>query len=279
MKSYKNVINETKEIVDFRALIDVYEEIAAGKLLKIRTTIISVRDFYEGLRELSLEVGSDFQSVLKHEEPTEAALFIAANGGLYGDIMQKTFQLFLSYVRQHHTRNFVAGALGIQFMSQYAKGVDFVSVPLPEDAGIEPISAILQQLVSFHKISVFYSKFQNIVVQEPLMGEVSGKMFPQGEEDLKALAKAHMRYIYEPAVYPVSEVFTKEILKEVLEQLVLESQLARLASRVMHLDQAIDKSDLLIKKLVQEKQKIKKQMLEKKQNAMITKIMRRSFAL
>ena len=109
------------------------------------------------------------------------------------------------------------------------------------------------------------------------MGVVSGQMFPQSQEELQILAKKRMMYLYEPSVYSVSELFTKEVLAGVLEQMILESQLSKFASRVMHLDRAVEKVDEELKHLEGDKRKARKQTTEKKQNAMMVNVMSRGF--
>ncbi|MCL4353132.1 F0F1 ATP synthase subunit gamma [Patescibacteria group bacterium] len=275
MNSLKTIIERTKDVAEFRILIDIYEDIAARKIRLVKGKIVDARDYHDGLARLSLEVGSDFQSVLKAERPREAALLIAANKRLYGNIVEETFRLFLQYIKTHKTENFVLGAVGEEFMKEYAKGIRFTAIPYPNEEIETPTSQLLETVASFHQIHVFYGKFKNIVIQTPDIGEVSGKMFPQEEEDLKALAKRRMKYLYEPSLYPVSELFTKEILSQVIEQMILEAGLARLASRLMHLDQAIEKTNHLLATLREEKYKARKRLLEKKQSSMIVSVMRR----
>lgn len=274
----KSIIIETQNMTEFRGLIEVYEELAAGKMRKVKTSIMGTRDFYESLSQLSVDVGSDFHSALERENPREAVLFIAANAGLYGDIVEKTFQLFLEYVRSHKAEVFVAGKLGGELMKDFAKDISYKSIAVADDKIEEkPLYDLLKEVVTFHKILVFYGKFQNLIIQHPQMGVVSGQMFPQSEAEIQMLAKKRMIYLYEPSVYSVSELFTKEVLAGVLEQMILESQLAKFASRVMHLDRATEKVDEELRQLEGDRRKARKQTIEKKQNAMMANIMSRTF--
>ncbi len=279
MSAIKDIINETKEVMEFRGLIEVYEEIAAGKMRKVKKNIIISRDFYEGLGRLSIEVGSDFNSALEKEKPEEAIVFVSANAGLYGDIIEQTFKAFFDYIREHKGKLFVVGKIGVHLMHQYAKSFDFEEMEFPDDK-VEnlPIADIIGKLINFRKITVFYGKFHNLVIQKPNVSTFSGSLFPQTVDELKLLAKKRMTYLYEPTVYSVSDLFTKEIASGILEQMLLESQLSKLASRVMHLDRAIDKTRENLQKLALKKRKAKKQMLEKKQNTTMAGIIVRSYA-
>ena len=156
MSTIKSIIIETQNITEFRGLIEVYEELAAGKMRKVKTSIIGTRDFYESLSQLSVDVGSDFHSALERENPKEAVLFIAANTGLYGDIVEKTFQLFLAYIHTHKAEVFVAGKLGGELMRDFASDISYKIIAIADDKiEEEPLYDLLQEVVSFHKILVF----------------------------------------------------------------------------------------------------------------------------
>jgi len=278
MSNIKNIINQTKEVVEFKGLIEVYEEIAAGKMRKVKKNITMSRDFYEGLGKLSIEVGSDFNSALEKEKPEEAVVFISSNAGLYGDIIEKTFQSFLSYVKVNKSEIFIVGKIGSQMMDQYAKSYSYQQLSFSDNVIEELVlQQIIGKLVVFRKITVFYGKFHNLMIQKPEIGNISGSLFPQTMEELKLLAKKRMTYLYEPTVYAVSDLFTKEISAGVLEQMFLESQLAKLASRVMHLDGAIERTGDDLGILNAKKRKAKKQIMEKKQNATMAGIIVRSY--
>lgn len=275
MSTIKSIVNQTNETVEFQGLIEVYQEIAAGKMRRVKHDIISTRDFFDGLGKLSIEVGSDFQTALEKEIPQEAAVLITANAGLYGDIIEKTLQMFTQYIRLHKAQVFVIGRMGKDFMEKYMKNYPYKVLLLPDDKFDDTmLRDVVTQIVDFPKISVFYGKFQNLVIQRPHIGEISGKMFPSTREELELMANKRLHYLYEPSVYSISEVFTKEVFRGVLEQMILESQLAKFASRIMHLDRAIDKINEHLVSLNNQKTKAKKQLLEKKQNETIVKVVR-----
>lgn len=278
MRTYKTVADEITETVIFADVIDVYEELAGGKLRRIKTKIIETRDFFEGLSRLSTEVGSDFHTTLEHEKPKEASVFIAANAGLFGDIVEKIFRLFIDYVKATKPDVFVTGRRGAELMRDYAPGIDFHLLNFPDDRFDEAdFNELAKRVVIYPKITVFYGKFHNLVIQRPDKGELSGQLFPQNPEELHLLAKKRMTYLYEPTIFGVSELFTQEVYTGVLEQMVLEAQLSKLASRVMHLDAATSKVNEQLFLLEDDKRKIKKQIGDKKQNELMAKVIGRKF--
>lgn len=274
MKSYKSLLSESANLLEIKGLIEVYEELAAGKMQKIRKFILSGRDFFESLEKLSDEVGSDFESVTASEKKT-TAVFISANTGLYGEIIDKTFREFLDFISKNETEVYIIGKLGEELMKSLAPQISYRPLPFSDgDIVPEEFNLALASLFPYKKITVFYGKFYNIATQRPFVSKLSGETLTrsQNPEELK---KIRFRYLYEPSLYAVSEVFAGEILTSMLDSILRESQLAKQASRLMQLDQTIENIDLNLEKITSEKRSLRKKTLNRKQNAMISGIMAR----
>ncbi len=279
MKTYKSVVSETKDISEVKDLIGVYEELSALKMQEIRHDILISREYFEGLRKLSDEVGSDFSVILPPLTiPKKAAVFISANSGLYGDIVDKIFMLFLDYIKQNHVDTFVIGKLGAEIMRQHAPGITFTELALKDDKiAADDFHEIFTKISGYHEVSVFYGKFQNLVRQDANTGRVSSELISaEQKRDPDALRKKHFQNLYEPTLETVSEIFANEIFLSVFEAMVRESQLARLAARLMNLDQSIDTIDTRLIALGAQRQAIRKKINNRKQNAMISGIMART---
>ena len=78
--------------------MEVYEEIAATKMQRIRKTVTASCDYFEGLAKLSEEVALDLDNAFEGKNKF-AAVFLSANTGLYGDIVKKVFYTFVSDIK------------------------------------------------------------------------------------------------------------------------------------------------------------------------------------
>lgn len=276
MKNQKVLKREMKNLDELNGLIGVYEELAASKMQKIREGILSCREFFESLNILSDEVGSDLQY---QKEQVAAAVFISANNGLFGDIIDKTFGVFLDYLQKNKADCFIVGLIGKQLMDKFSPKTSYQLLNLPffdENLEIQSFADLIQKILPYQKIAVFYSKFQNIAVQTPLMSQISGELLTR-KTDLSELKKRRLKYLYEPSVEAISRHFTDEILTSVIEQMFRETLLAKQGSRLMHLDQATENINQRLKILVLEKSKAHKNMINKKQNSMTAGLMIRGF--
>lgn len=274
MRTVKAIINQIKETDELKGLVDVYEEIAAYRLTKIRKVILASRDYFEGLANVSGEVGIDVGMAFPSTQG-EAAVFISANSGFYGDIVDKIFASFVEFVKKNKVDNIVVGSLGKTLMESYAKGISYKYYEIPDDKlETADLSLLAKEFENYKKIHVFYGKFKNIVIQESSLMSI-------GRQTIGGVQKAHtpdikLNYLYEPSLEKIAEVFAKEILYSLFEQSVKESQLARYASRLMYLDSAIEKIDDRKKVLGMEKTRAVKRNVAKRQGIMVAGLIARN---
>ena len=279
MKTYRILSAETKDTQDLKGMVEVYEEIAASKMQKVRHQITLTRDFFERLEQLSDEIGADFETIPEKSVNREIAVLIATNTGLYGDIVDNTLRLFLTYIKTHPVDVFVVGKLGAELLKTMAPDVKFQSYFLPDDNFDQAkFLRLMAEIFPYRKILVFYGKFQNIAVQLPVMAKISSDILPKTYATLQELKNKRLQYLYEPSLMAISEIFAKDIVASLMEQIFQESFLAKFASRVMYLDQSIDKVTDYLQSLDSQKRQIKKKLLNKKQNAVSSSLLARGLA-
>jgi F0F1-type ATP synthase gamma subunit len=273
MNSLKNIILDDKSTQEIKGMVEVYEDIAAKKMKIVRSEIIVSRDYYEGVSRLSIDIGADFKN-LEVGNQAEAAVFLSANQGLFGDIVGKVFADFLKYISVNKNVSiFVSGKVGVEMMRILASNIKYTYVEIA-DAKVEDseLSLVWRQLADFKKITVFYGKYKSLANQEGGILNLSGEMVEnlQGT-DLKNKEKK-LRYIYEPTLQAISQKFAKEILAVLFEESLRENQLAKYASRLMSLDTAIENINIKLKSLEFSKRKAFRKIEDKKQRERIGRL-------
>jgi len=271
MKTGKELVLEGNDCLEMKGMAEVFEEIAAIKMQRIRADTTKSRAFFEGLGKLSEEVGLDMsQTSAKKNE--DAAVYISANKGMYGDIVDKIFTDFLTYVKSHTVASFVVGKVAIRLMSQFAPNINYSYFELSdEEVDMQNFGYIMRNLIDYRKIYVFYGKFQNLANQDASSATISGEMLA----DMQPNTKNRLNYLYEPSVEGVSQVFNNEILSSVMEQIMRESQLAKFGSRLMFLDNAIQNIDAKMNNLILERRHAKRRLEDKKKLMTISGIFAR----
>lgn len=273
MKSLKKIELEIAVTGQIKTIVEVYEEVSATKMKEIRDEILKSRDFLERLADLSVDVGSDFSSATD-QKPENAAVYISPDKGLYGDLPEKVFMTFLQFVESESVKPIIFGKQGKIFVNKYRPKLPHLYYDnIKGKSSEQTLTSMMNILLEYGKVTMFYGKFRNLVSQNPQMESLSSgflKDAPEGKK--KESFQNRLKFIYEPDIETVSEKFANEIKTSVLEGMMKEDELARTASRMMHLDQAYEK---IVKKaalLQLVKNRERKKLEDKKQQERIKRL-------
>lgn len=262
--SIKKISDSKKEIESIRGLIEVYEEMSATKMQKIREEIINARDFFDKLAELSVEIGADLDrdSFAKNGD---VCVFVSSSTGLYGDLIDSIFVKFSNFIKANPKFDrVVVGKLGNSLMQSYNKGVDFTYYDMADEGLVDAeYKTVLAKLMQYKRIHLFYGKFKNIVTQETWTQVISGQVLGNIQELVNT--NESLKFIYEPDPEFVSKVFSEEIASSIFSQSIDENKLAKYASRLMYLDLVIEKIDDKLNTLAFQGIRAKKRRTESKQ--------------
>ncbi len=283
MQLWRTVKQDQEQTQELRGLVSVYQELAASKMQLVRKEITVAQAFYDGLRTLLEEVGADSDTSTDDSQP--ALIWISSNSGLFGDITERTRDLFLTQLQMLQTSArsqaasksrqpavWVMGKVGIQFMFQWRPDQPFTAIELQDETLIPTqLDELVPNLGQYSQVIVVHSLFHNLVRQEPV-AEVLSSTHYQAAGPLNSL-KQHKRraFLYEPSFEAVAEVFSREIAESVLGQMLAQSRLSKYASRMMHLDQAVEKIDASLTQLHLAERKIRHRRAEQKQQGRVTR--------
>jgi len=240
---------EMEGLTGLKSLVETYEEIAAGQMQKVRTAVLTAREFLQGLAEIFGEVKSNYKTSRIVKTGQTVAVWISANAGLYGDIVGRSFDLFVDYVNTNQAEAVVVGRLGTKMMADRLPKTLYNYYDLEDDrVEVEDLALMMRYLLQFRKIVVFYGQFKSLVNQVPAATSVSGDdiQIPNPKSQIPKNL-----YLFEPKVGEVLEFFEGQMLTTMFEQTVHESQLAKFASRLMSLDGAVENIDKKVRQLNQ----------------------------
>lgn len=177
---------------------------------------------------------TDKLSLIKHNGKA-TAVFIAANTGLYGGIINKTIQMLNKFLQENKADVTIIGRAGEQLFKAYNPGIKYSFFEFP-DSSIDPekLRLIVNHLLQYEKVLVFYAQFQSIVSQDPTISALGSSI--ELEEEDHTIKK---KYLFEPSLEEIVIFFETEIFGLIFEQTLRESQLAKQASRMYAMDQAI----------------------------------------
>lgn len=283
MVTKKEIIKEKDLLVTLKTIMETYEEIAATRMARIRSSVLGSRDFLLEINAIFQQIKSSYKSQVrlvmqqkKIKDPSKLTfirrngktlyVFIAANTGLYGEIIRKTYDLFVDTLKKEPGDVAIIGKLGLKIFK-----IDKIAAPLTyfdcpdEKIDDETLKKIVEHVIKYEKILVFYEQFNNVINQSPTATSISGDLLPWEKQDT-----APVKYFFEPSLEKIMEFFEKEIFISILQQTIFESELAKFASRMVSLDLASENTKNRLLQISLQRNRIKHQESNKRQLEKLT---------
>lgn len=287
----KDLKDEIYELNSLRSLVEAYEEIASVRMKKTRDTVLKNRQFVNEINNIFEEVRSSFAkeynallrkkallgkkgktgdkvTLLSHNGKT-VSVFLSANTGLYGDIVKKTFDLFIEEVRNSDSEVTIVGRQGLTLLNAEEPDRPYTYFELSDhELRAHELDEIIKHIVQYEVINVYYGSFENVVRQNPKMLRVSAEIdLTESKKESKA------SYLFEPELEKILVFFETQMFASLFDQTVREGQLAKYASRVMAMDKAFENIQEGLGKLRLQKLRVAHRRMNKKQLNMLSSVL------
>jgi ATP synthase F1 gamma subunit len=281
----RKIINENLEALNsLKDLAESYEEIAVIRMQKIKDSVLKTRDFLADLSDVFVDLKSSYDrevteliSKRKTQDHTILPLlqkngktlmvYLSSNGRLYGSVTQKTYKLFMQALKEPDANNsdvMIIGSAGKEMFENSGTKKPFTYFDIPDvGVDVDHIKELMKTFLKYEKVDVYYGKFDNVVNQSPIGTSITGENI--FESEVTEPPPREDRFIFEPALEKIFYFFETQIIANLFSQTLLENQLARHASRVNAMEEALIHIDEESKKLNQAKNLIKHQQQNKKQ--------------
>jgi len=282
----KSVIaEELAALNSLKELAQSYEEIAVVRMQKIKDSVLKTRDFLSKISDVYVDLKSSYEIEVKdlidRQKKGDTTLltslqkngktlyvYLASNGKLYGAVTQKTYRLFIKDVRNapdlKNIDLIIIGKAGKEMYdgAGFNKPYEYVEIP-DTTVEIEHIKVLMQKFLKYEKVYIYYGKFGNVVTQSPITTSISGDDIFETEVVAKTLRDD--RFIFEPTLQKIFHFFETQIMANLFSQTLLENQLARHASRVNAMEEALGHIEEESKRVNLVKNRLKHLMQNKKQ--------------
>jgi len=260
MHNKRDIQQELNTLRGLGDIIGAYEEIAAMRMRKVKKSVLQNRYFVQGLNDIYFRVLYTYEKYLKKRKGRKGAkeeklqtngktvsVLITANTGLYGDIVRKTYDLFINNTEEANTDLVIIGRVGRQLYESRKRPKKYEYFEI-SDSGVDSQNTkmILEAILVYTNIVVYHGQFVSVLDQEAVRTYVTGKAL-----DAKQASEAELqelKCIIEPSMEEVASFFEKQILSSIFEHSVYESSLSKFASRMITLDIASENISELIKK-------------------------------
>lgn len=277
MASYNKISEELYQVSLFYSLVKAYQQISSTRMLRTRDSVLANREYMARIDQVFANIRQNYADKLLKlskkrggvNEPItflshngkKVALFISTNTGLYGDIVNSTYDLFLKAFKSGEFEAAIVGRYGLNmFLADMPKS-PYTFFEL-EDHNIsrDKIEAIIRHIVQYDEIHVFYGKYINVITQNPIEEVISSILDMQSDEK-----ETKKNFLFEPSLEDIMKFFETQMFNSVFEQSVYESQLAKYASRLIAMNRAEDNIKDTLRRLNLDKLQVLHETKNKKQ--------------
>lgn len=277
MITRKELTREIEFLTTLRTILETYEEIAATRMARIRSSVLGSRDFLLEINAIFQQVKVSYKAQVdffmkrnRIKDPSKLTfikrngktlyVLISANTGLYGDIIRKTYDVFIENLKKEPADVAILGKLGFEIFSAEKIKAPVTYFEFPDSKmDNEIVQKIVEHIIQYEKVLVFYEQFNNVISQSPIVTNISGDPLPWEKGGPQA------RYFFEPSLEKIMEFFEKEIFGSIFQQTIFESELAKFASRMVSLDFASENTKIRLRQVTLAKNRIKHQEDNKRQ--------------
>lgn len=251
----KRITALLSELEVLQGIVQTYGEIASIRMKTTRESVISTREFLSALQDIFEDVRASYAKEIGHflQNPRRktkkgltllshngksVAVLLSSNSGLYGDIVHRTFRVFLKEAQQQNSEVTIIGKQGASLYEHFMPNKPYTFFALP-DYGFsrEQMAQIMEHIVQYSQVYLYFGQFENVLRQKPVKFELAAEL------DLSHPERFHSKreYLFEPSLEKILQFFEKEIFASLFTQTVRESQLSKFASRILAMDQAMDR--------------------------------------
>lgn len=284
MAQRKIIFEELEALNSLKDLAESYEEIAVVRMQRIRDSVLKTRDFLADISDVFVDLKTSYNREVKdlmekikagdkgilpslQKKNKTLLVYLSSNGGLYGAVTQKTYKLFMQELNKtdkEKTDIVIIGNAGRIMFEGAGVNRPFEYFEIPDTTvEVSHIKKLMQKFLQYENVNIFYGKFGNVIKQSPIETSITGQDIFE-TETLEQIPRED-RFIFEPTLQKIFHFFETQIMANLFSQTLLENQLARHASRVNAMEEALGHIEEETKKLNQQSARAKHLMENKKQ--------------
>jgi len=285
----KVIVEELQALNSIKELAQSYEEIAVVRMQKIRDSVLRTRDYLSDLSDVFVDLKASYlrevkDLLLRRKAGNESLVpilqkkgktllvYLSSNGRLYGSVTQKTHRLFVEDIRKDAHKDadlLIIGRAGKEMYEETEDKKPFEYFELPDTSvDMGHIKELMSKFIQYEKVYVYYGKFDNVIRQNPISTSITGEdIF---ETEIVSEASREDKFIFEPTLEKIFYFFEAQIMVNLFSQTLLENQLARHASRVDAMEEALVHIEEEGKKLNRQRNQLKHMQQNRKQLEMFS---------
>ncbi len=247
MFTLDKIKSDLEEVESLEVLAEVFTDIAHARLLRVRAGIERNRLFAGEVSRVLHVVrvtAEEHKLSALRKKKISASVVITSNKRLYyGGLDTKVMNYYMAHTAYTgYVDRFVIGSVGVDTLKTLNYPFQFEIVDFEKDLpSIAELTNLANKLKDYQKVFVYYPQFQTVLSQQPSFVDITGLVSAVASGDVDRY------YIFEPEIEKILDFFESQVMAILLQQAFLESELARIGSQLMTMDNAQGNAMAMIK--------------------------------
>lgn len=225
-----------KNIRYFSEISRVYH---AVKLIAARKRIESIKttqDIYKGNKR-----NQNLDKFFYKKNGKTVSIILSSNYRFYGGLDDQLMNKYIILTSKYPTDRIIIGKFAKDYLSSIAYNRPYQIVLFKTDFPTQvELKGLIDKIINYSRIFVFHSKFLTILKQTENISDLS-----ESSAEVEA-SKTRIDYILEPEIDKMLLFFESQILILLFQSILLQSQLARTAARMISMYDAEAQAEKII---------------------------------
>ena len=226
------------------------QDISASRMQDLRRQFEKNADFFNGIRSVyeivkAWAAASEAQGAesVSSSRSRDVYIGLTSNKRFYGSLNRDITRSLLKMADEKKDSDFViVGRTGIEYLREEKVSQKIGVLEFAEDElSFEELHSILTLADTHERVFVVYPKMVNIFRQQVVMTDVTQT------PDRLSPPEAAIEYIFEPDIPEMLAFFERQVRHALVERVMLETELARAAARMMKMRDSKERAEGLEK--------------------------------
>lgn len=275
MQNRRQIKEEIDVVLTFYMISQAYEQISIMRMQRIRDSVLKTRNFLNKLLEVFVSVRRSYHSRLEErlkkkqnkgdisfleKNGKNVSVLITTNTRMNGEIIRKVVNEYVEDIKQNDDDLVIVGKTGRQYFEQARTGRKYDFFEFNEnDINVPALRELILALLPYKDVVVYFGQFETLLTQEPVKKKLMGDISDMGGEEQSD------PYIFEPSPEKILQFYETQIFSSLVKQTINEAELARYASRIRAMEDAMQNIEKIEKGLKMQELRLKKLVNNKKQ--------------
>jgi F-type H+-transporting ATPase subunit gamma len=235
MRKASLIEREKQQITTVEDLTGVFESIASTQVAKIKDKAQMAEDFFQLLwsrySAIRVDPASRISNRANDKNGKKIFVVVSAEAGLSGDIDQRLIEAMLADYNSKDTDVIVLGTHGANQL--HDRNIPYIRFfKIPESDTYIDVSPIVEAILGYSKITVYYEKYVSLGVQEIKKIDLQSSIQAMGKDtEYTEDIITEKDTIFEPSLDEIADLMEKGMMNLAMSQVILDSGLAQSASR------------------------------------------------